>query len=143
MARRVAPGQRKPATGRSLVLDSGAIIALARDDPAARAILSVAVRRGVPVHVPAVVVTETIRGTRRDAPVNRILAAVDDVIAADERLARAAGSLVGSTGSDAGAADALVVATAAAAGGGVLLTSDPTDLARLARDFHSITIHAL
>jgi predicted nucleic acid-binding protein len=125
------------------VLDSGAIIALARDDPVARAVLSVAVRRGLPVFVPAVVVTETVRGTPRDAPVNRILAAVGEVVAVDEPLARSAGGLLGSTSSDAGAADALVVATAAAAGGGVLLTGDPTDLGRLARDLPTVVVQPL
>jgi predicted nucleic acid-binding protein len=144
MARPIARGRgRRPIAGPTLVLDSGAVVALAADDPAARAVLTVAVRRGVPVLVPAVVVTETVRGTPRDAPVNHVLAAVGEIVAADERLARAAGGLLGSTGSNAGAVDALVVATAASSGGAVILTGDPRDLGRLARDLPALVIHAV
>lgn len=125
------------------MLDSGAVIALARDDVNARAALAIAVRRGVPVLVPSVVVAETVRGTARDASVNRLLAAVGEVVPLDEPLARAAGALLGSTRSDAGAIDAIVVATAHSLGGAVVLTSDPNDLQRLARDLPSIVIHAL
>lgn len=125
------------------MLDSGAVIALSRDDINARAVLSTAVRRGVPVLVPSVVVTETVRGSARDASVNRVLAAVGEIVPIDEPLARAAGSLLGSTRSDAGAVDAIVVATARGLGGAVILTSDPNDLQRLARDLPSVVIHPL
>lgn len=125
------------------MLDSGAVIALSRDDISARAVLSTAVRRGVPVLVPSVVVTETVRGSARDASVNRVLAAVGEIVPIDEPLVRAAGSLLGSTRSDAGAVDAIVVATAGGLGGAVILTSDPHDLQRLARDLPSVVIHAL
>jgi predicted nucleic acid-binding protein len=97
----------------------------------------------VPVLVPSVVLTETVRGTARDAPVNRILAAVGEVVPAYERLARSAGALLGSSRSTAGAVDALVVATADSVGGGVVLTSDPDDLEVLARDLPGVVIRAV
>lgn len=126
MAKRVTPRRRRPVSpGPRLVLDSGGLIALSRDDPRARAFL--ATRGGAEVIVPAVVVAETVRGNARDAAVNRILAAIGNVVSVDEALARSAGSLIGSTKSEAGAVDALVVASSAAAGGGIILTSDVDD----------------
>jgi predicted nucleic acid-binding protein len=122
------------------VLDSGAVLALAVDDASARAVLAVAVRRGAPVLVPAPVVTETVRDGGRDAPVNRVLRAVGEVVSVDEQLARTAGVLLGSTGSKAGAVDALVIATAAVRGAAVVLTSDPVDLRRLGRDHPEVVI---
>jgi predicted nucleic acid-binding protein len=134
--------RRVPAAPR-LVLDSGAVIALAQDDPGARAVLSVALRRGIPVYVPAVVVTETVRGGPRDAPVNRLLKAVGEVVVVTEALARTAGGLLGATGSAAGAADAQVIATVLFLGGGVVLTSDPKDLTLLARDSPQVMVQTV
>jgi predicted nucleic acid-binding protein len=143
MARAVTRRRQRAAAAPALILDSGGVLALAADDQNARAVLTLAVRRGVPVIVPAPVVTETVRGTPRDAPVNRVINAVGEVVPVDERLARFAGALIGSTRSHAGAVDALVVATATAAGGGVVLTSDPNDIARLARDHPAVVIHTV
>ncbi|HXO19553.1 MAG TPA: hypothetical protein VOA87_06465, partial [Thermoanaerobaculia bacterium] len=59
-----------------LILDSGAVIALARGDTKARAFLVRALEFMAPVEIPVVVVAETVRGGPRDAPVNRVLKAV-------------------------------------------------------------------
>jgi predicted nucleic acid-binding protein len=89
MARRRA--KRPPA--QRLILDSGAVIALARQDTRARAALTAASEVGADVIVPAVVVAETVRGSARDASVNPILNAVGNVAPATEETARTAGAL--------------------------------------------------
>ena len=135
MARRRTP----PATPPRLILDSGAVIALSRGDARARAFLHRAVTLGTEVLIPAVVLTETVRGTARDATVNRVIGAVDSVVHVDESIGRAAGALLGAAGMKQ-AVDALVIAVAAA-GGGRVLTSDPDDLSRLASHVKGVTIH--
>lgn len=126
-----------------LILDSGAVIALSRRDDRARAALAAAWEVGAEASIPAVVVAETVRGSGpRDAPVNRVIAAVGDVGVTDEATGRVAGALLGATGSDA-TIDALVVADAVERGGGVILTGDPEDLGRLAEGYSEVVIEAL
>ena len=125
-----------------VVLDSGAVIGLARSDLRARAALAAAHEAGAEIVVPAVVVAETVRGAARDAPVNRVLKAVGNVAEVDEECARVAGGLLGSTRSS-GTVDALVVATAVVAGGAVILTGDPDDLRRLAERHTEVVVQAL
>lgn len=138
MARRKST-QARDAT--RLILDSGAVIALARGERRARAFLGRAVEEGTEVLVPAVVVAETIRGHGpRDAAFNRVLAAIDSVLPADDAVARTAGRLLGAA-SSAETIDALVVATAIHAGGGGILTGDPADLRPLARGEPQISVH--
>jgi predicted nucleic acid-binding protein len=125
-----------------LILDSGSVIALSRNDGRARAALAAAWEAGVEVSIPAVVVTETIRGTAKDAPVNRVIKAVGEVTIVDERAARSAGALLGATRSNS-TVDAMVVASAVELGGGVVLTGDPDDLGALAADHPEVVISAL
>jgi predicted nucleic acid-binding protein len=94
---------------------------------------------GVEVLIPAIVIAETVRGNQRDAPVNRVIGAVDSVASIDEPVGRVAGALLGATGLDQ-AIDAVVIAVAAA-GGGRVLTSDPHDLSRLASHVAGVSIH--
>lgn len=119
---------------RSLVLDSGAISALAAGDVVARAIVSERRRRGAAVLTSAVVVAETTGQGPKDATTNRVLAGVE-LVEVGEQMARAAGILRCRSGVS-GTVDALVVATAAAAatvdGGAVVLTADVDDIGRLA-----------
>ena len=124
-----------------LILDSGAVIALSRGDQRARAFAR-AVELGARVEIPVVVVAETVRGGPRDAPVNRVLKAVDAVPDATEALGRAAGRLLGTAGSSA-TVDALVVAQAVAAGGAHVLTGDPDDLEPLAAPHPEVWIQSL
>jgi len=56
-----------------LILDSGAVIALSRNDERARATLAAAWEAGVEVSIPSLVVAETVRGSAKDAPVNRVI----------------------------------------------------------------------
>lgn len=138
MARRRA--KRPPA--HRLILDSGAVIALARHDVRARAALTAAWEVSADVIVPAVVVAETVRGGARDAPVNRVLNAVGNLAPTTEDRARTAGALLARAKSDA-AIDALVVAEAVQRGGGLVLTGDRDDLAALAESHAEVVIQAL
>lgn len=123
-----------------LILDSGAVIALARGEPRAMAFVRRALELDAEVVVPVVVVAETVRGGPRDAPVNRVLNAVGDVEATRPEVGRIAGRLLGRSGSTA-TVDAMVVAEAIARGGGQILTGDPSDLTQIAEGERRVTIH--
>lgn len=133
--KRQAPRQR-------LILDSGAVIALSRNDVRARAALAAALEVGAEVSIPAVVVAETVRGRADDAPVNRIVKAVGEVDLVDEAVGRVAGGLLGDTGSSS-TVDAIVVATAVEARGAIVLTGDPDDLGALAADHAEVVVESL
>ena len=113
---------------RCLILDSGAVIGLARGDARARAMLTRALELGVDVRIPTAVLAETLRGGPRDAPVHRVRASVD-VFPQTEMVARTAGALLGRTKGK-NTVDALVAAEAIAAGAD-LLTGDPNDMQAL------------
>lgn len=124
-----------------LILDSGAVIALSRNDSRARAALAAAVEVGAEVTIPSVVLAETVRGASADAPVNRVVKAVGEVAPADEAACRAAGGLLARARSTA-TVDAVVVATAVRLGGGVILTGD-RDLEVLAAGHDTVVIAPL
>lgn len=139
MARRSTRRQAQAPT--RLVLDAGAVIALARGDQRVRGFIERAIATGCEVLVPSVAIAETVRGRGpRDAPVNRVLAAIDSVLVADEATARTAGHLLGAARIDE-TIDALVVAGAINAGGGRILTGDADDIRKLARATPGITVH--
>jgi predicted nucleic acid-binding protein len=125
-----------------LILDSGAVIALSRNDVRARAAVAAAREAGIEVSIPSVVVAETVRGSAKDASVNRVIKAVGQVSSTDENIGRAAGALLGSARSTS-TVDALVVASAIQGGGGVVLTGDPDDLDPLASGHPEVVISAL
>jgi predicted nucleic acid-binding protein len=125
-----------------LILDAGAVIALARGERKAKAFLARALELMAPVEIPVVVVAETIRGGPRDAPVNRVLKAVGSVPDAREIHGRTAGHLLGAARS-AATIDALVVAQAVAGGGAQILTGDREDLERLAARHPEVWIQPL
>jgi predicted nucleic acid-binding protein len=134
--------QRKAPPAQRLILDSGAVIGLSRNDERARAALVAAWEAGVEVLVPAVVLAETVRSSAEGAPVKRVLKAIGEVIPVDAQVGRAAGGLLGAARSSS-TIDALVVASAARIGGGVILTGDADDLTTLARGHQAILIEAL
>lgn len=114
----------------TVVLDSGAVSVLATH----RALLAQLREVGQwPPLVPAVVLTESLTGDhRRDHAANRLVS-MCSVVDVDEPLARAAAALrTTAARRSISAVDAVVVAVAVEAGGGVVLTSDPGDLGRLA-----------
>ena len=111
-----------------LILDTGALIAHERADPGVRAWLEEARRRDeVPV-VSAVSLAEAWRSAKQVRLAQLLNACA--IVTVSERIARTAGESLASTA--AGAIDAIVCATAVEAGGGIILTSDPGDLGRLA-----------
>lgn len=115
----------------TIVLDSGAVLGLARGNRALRAFVTKADERGDSVVVPMVVVAETVRGSGpRDAPVNMILTQFEPHRPLDEPTARLAGSLLGIAKSNS-TIDALVAAEAINRQPSLLLTSDVADLALL------------
>lgn len=112
----------------ALVLDSGAFIAVERDDRAMIARLRVAQSVGSELRTTGVIVAEVWRHSgARQANIARLLKSVD-VRAVDEQLGRDAGVLLGRAGAHQ-APDATIVAIAGV--GDQILTSDPPDLRRL------------
>lgn len=139
----MARSRRRPQTPpQRLILDSGAVIALSRNDLRARAVLAAAWEAGVAVSIPSLVIAETVRGSARDAPVNRVIRSVGNVTSADEKVGRIAGALLG-TARSSSTVDAVVVASAIELGGGVILTGDHRDLGALATGRSEVVIEAL
>jgi predicted nucleic acid-binding protein len=135
-----------------LVLDAAGLDALCDGVPSApmRAMLVVAHRRSAEVVVPTIVCAELCRGAARTRAVETVLARHDQVggerpaIArwdTDFALARQVGAILHATGSDtADIVDAHVVAVCVPAGGGVVVTSDPDDIERLAQAVPTVRI---
>ena len=123
-----------------IVLDSGAVIAFEREKRAFLSILASALRRGLTLCVPSVVVAETWRGGRRSAR-TAMLFAMSRIEPLHEGVARAAAEARAAVRRST-TIDAIVVATAERVGGAVV-TSDPDDLEALAAHFGSTPIVAI
>lgn len=119
--------------GSQIILDSGAVSALATEKGRVRVALREAVRAGAVVYVPAPVVTEVTTGNGvRDARTNSVLKACS-VIPLNEAIARAAAALR-HRDRKRGAIDAMVVAAADALPRSVIFTSDAGDLQPIAAE---------
>ena len=116
-------------TRRQLILDAGALIALARGDAVARATIRRARRKGRRVVVPMPVVAQVHRGGWDRASMDRTLKAVDTFLETSLDTAMRAGVLLGRT-SLTDAVDAIVVAEASNSLA-TILTSYPDDIGRL------------
>ena len=113
-----------------LILDAGALIAIAHGDRRARAVLELALDVRLLVQVPTPVLAHVHRGARDRARSDRVLDGVDEFIPTTEAIARSAGELLGLAGlSD--AVDAIVAAEALDGTPAAILTSDVTDIADL------------
>jgi hypothetical protein len=112
----------------ALTLDSGALIALERGDWLTHALVKDCVRRGQVVTVPAPVVGQVWRNGATQSRLARALKGFRVEPTSDQD-ARAAGVLLGNAGSS-DVVDALVV-LGAVRRGDEILTSDPSDLAKL------------
>ena len=123
-----------------LILDSGAVIALAAGNERARRFLQRAARERILAVIPAVVIVETTRGGARDAPVNRVIKAVDQVALITESVAREAGRLLAAAPIADATVDALVVATAARREPTVILTGDVDDIRALAAGYPHVRV---
>jgi predicted nucleic acid-binding protein len=134
-----------------VALDSEAFSALAGPDSVrkqrVRRILRVAQRLGRDVTVPAVVLAELYRGRGHNQLVDACLAresASLDSRDTDRMFARIVGSVLAGAGAGSEMiVDAHVVALAVEAGGGVVVTGDERDLARLSAPYQHITIEAV
>jgi predicted nucleic acid-binding protein len=124
-----------------LILDSGAVVALSRRDPVTRAYLERALNQGDLVVIPAVVLAETTRGSAKDAPVNQVVRAVNEISPATESTARQAGRLLAKTARRGLTVDALVAAEATASGPAVVLTGDPKDFGELLDGHPQVRVH--
>lgn len=134
----------------ALVLDTRALEVLSdrRADPVAtrrtRAMLSAAARLGLPVRVSSAVLSESYRGRPSDAGVDHVLARGVRPMTMGQKTARLAGALRARDGLDScHTVDAFVVATSVRLGGGIIVTGDPADLRRLARDHPNVRIEAI
>jgi predicted nucleic acid-binding protein len=126
-----------------LILDSGAVFALAQFNAEALRFVAEVRGEGGEVLIPVVVVAETSRGRGpRDARVNHVLKTADRIPPTTAETGRLAGRLLGKSGSKA-TIDALVVAEAVLAGPARILTSDPDDLRVLADDHPDVLIEPL
>jgi predicted nucleic acid-binding protein len=115
----------------SLLLDSGAVLALARDRPEAHAWIGRARKAGIDPRVSLVTVAEVFRDRPPGARVQWVLSRLD-LEQLTLRDCHDAGRLMGATGTGGKTIDALVAATALRLPRPVaVLTSDPSDLARL------------
>lgn len=135
---------------RAVVLDAEALSLLARRDRAGRmrvrSSLHAAYRLGHLVLVPAVILAELYRGPHHNAVVDACLARETGIQVrdTDRALARTVGSVLAAAGAGSeDLADAHVIATAVEAGGGVVLTGDPDDLARLAGGHPRLTVQSV
>jgi predicted nucleic acid-binding protein len=120
--------------GSRIVLDSGALSALAAGDGTALSTVRKAVEDESQIVVPSVVIAESTTASARDATTNLVLRALSAVvIPLDEPLARAAGSLrYRARRPTSDTIDAVIVATADSSRGSIILTGDDADIRRLA-----------
>jgi len=116
----------------ALVLDTGALIALDRNDRTVWAMLRNAADDSAQVSVPAGVIAQAWRDGSRQALLARALTDCDEV-PLEGALARATGLLCGRAGTAdiVDASVALVAAARSQTGPTALVTSDPTDLRHL------------
>ncbi len=116
----------------ALVLDTGALIALDRNDRTVWAMLRNAADDSAQVSVPAGVIAQAWRVGSRQALLARALAHSDEV-PLEGALARATGLLCGraNTADIVDASVALIAASRSQTGPTALVTSDPTDLRHL------------
>lgn len=126
----------------TLVLDRGAVIALARRTRANAALIAVLRRNGQwPPQVPAAVLVECLTGQPRvDADVDRLLATCHVVTDLPEPVARRAAHL--RHRAQRGSAVAAVVVATAERGGSVL-TGDLRDVAALAAHADGVTVERI
>ena len=132
---------------RCLVLDAEAMAALARRPESrgveVRAALRAAARLGREVVVPAVILAELYRGPHQNQLLDACLSRETGIRVrdTDRLLAKLVGGVLAAAkaGSE-HLADAHVIATAVDLGGGIVLTTDPDDLGRLAAAFRDVTV---
>lgn len=132
----------------ALILDSEGVNALANASERgalslrARAIARVAHERGALVRIPAPVLAEVCRGSRRDAAINQLLKRdAIRVVELTRETAQRAGALLEQAGRPSRhAIDAFVIATALEYDSAIIATGDVEDLRRLLGSHRQITL---
>jgi len=132
----------------ALILDSEAVNALANASERgslsirARAMARVAHERGALVRIPAPVLAEVCRGSRRDAAINQLLKrdAIRIVELTRETAQRAGALLEKASMPSHHAVDAFVVSTALEFDSAVIATGDVADLSRLSASYRQIIL---
>lgn len=119
-----------------LTFDTGALIGLERRRPNIRRVHQTALREGIAIVVPSVVIAEWWRRGKREKERAQILRTVTIEPPADY-VARLAGIAVGLLG--ASVVDAIVMASASMRGG-IVYTSDVDDLERLTEVFRNVYV---
>ncbi len=116
-----------------VVLDSGALTAIAEKRGRVSQYLRRAIEEGAEVAIPTVVIAESTTGTARDSRVNQFFREFDlTIVPITEAIARSAGSLRFSAGRPPGdTIDAIVVAIGDLSNGSIILTGDVGDLRAL------------
>lgn len=133
-----------------VVLDAEALSALAGPDTdrqrEVRAALRAALRLDRDVVVPTVVLAELYRGSHRSQALDACLARETGLVFrdTDRSLSRQVGGVLAAAGAGSEhIVDGHVVAVAVERGGGLVLTGDPTDLARLGASFGSVIVRTI
>ncbi len=126
-----------------LILDSGAVIALAANHPRARQFVERALREHTLVVIPAVVIAGTTRGGARDARINRVLQNVHEIAPVTEEIAREAGRLLATVTIRNATVDALIVAEAVLHGASVILTGDLEDMSALVANHTFVRVYGV
>jgi predicted nucleic acid-binding protein len=115
-----------------LILDSGALTALAAGHPGLVRWVFAATRKGVILGIPAPVLAETTTGRQADAGVNRVIPSGQSILPTTDAIARLAGNLRFQAKRPDATVDALIVATAMLLRRTILLTDDISDIRLLA-----------
>ncbi len=122
-----------------VTLDAGALIALDRDDRRVIVLIARTAERGMRVTVPATALAQAIRNPARQSRLARMVRQPStDVIAMQGPDATAVGIMLARTGT-ADIVDAHVVLCARRAGQSVV-TSDPSDLRRIAPEMNLVVV---
>ena len=122
-----------------ITFDAGGLIALDRNDRRVLALVARAAERGSRITIPATALAQAMRSPSRQARLSRLTRQPgSDVVALNAPDATAVGLLLASTGT-ADIVDAHVVVCARRAGQ-TIVTSDPTDLRRIAPEATLVAI---
>lgn len=121
-----------------LTLDTGALVALERRDLRARRLVESAIEHGATLTVPAPVLVEWWRGSRRRQSVRMLADMVLEPL--DAHLAFVAGEALAWVGAGPSTTDDAVVMASAAQRADVVLTSDVGDLERLREAFPQVRV---
>jgi hypothetical protein len=129
---------------RTLVLDSGAIVAAQNNDRAITRLIDAARRRGALVLIPSGVIAETWRGSASQARISSVIRAAHAVPPLDVEAAKRVGVLLAHA-SRASAVDGSVADVALSNAPSLIATSDPDDMRALLRGVSKadVKVHAL